>query len=193
MRSFDILFSLLVLIFIATWLFPIIALLIKIDSKGSVFYKQKRYGFHDEVFECLKFRTMIENEESATKTTFKNDKRITKIGKFLRKTSLDEMPQFINVLRGDMSVVGPRPHMLLIDKFYKAKIGRYSVRSLVKPGITGLAQVSGLRGDTGEMEIEMKKRILADSFYVKNWSLTLDIVIILKTILLVIKGDQKAI
>ena len=192
-RSFDILFSLLVLIFIATWLFPIIALLIKIDSKGSVFFKQKRYGFHDEVFECLKFRTMIENEESATKTTSQNDSRITKIGRFLRKTSLDEMPQFINVLRGDMSVVGPRPHMLLIDEFYKAKIGRYSVRSLVKPGITGLAQVSGLRGDTGEMEIEMKKRILADSFYVKNWSLTLDIVIILKTILLVIKGDQKAI
>lgn len=192
-RSFDILFSLLVLIFIATWLFPIIALLIKLDSKGSVFFKQKRYGFHDEVFECIKFRTMIENEESATKTTSQNDSRITKIGRFLRKTSLDEMPQFINVLRGDMSVVGPRPHMLLIDEFYKAKIGRYSVRSLVKPGITGLAQVSGLRGDTGEMEIEMKKRILADSFYVKNWSLTLDIVIILKTILLVIKGDQKAI
>ena len=192
-RSFDILFSLLVLIFIATWLFPIIALLIKLDSKGSVFFKQKRYGFHDEVFECLKFRTMIENEESTTKTTSQNDSRITKIGRFLRKTSLDEMPQFINVLRGDMSVVGPRPHMLLIDEFYKAKIGRYSVRSLVKPGITGLAQVSGLRGDTGEMEIEMKKRILADSFYVKNWSLTLDIVIILKTILLVIKGDQKAI
>ena len=192
-RSFDILFSLLVLIFIATWLFPILALLIKLDSKGSVFFKQKRYGFHDEVFECLKFRTMIENEESTTKTTSQNDSRITKIGRFLRKTSLDEMPQFINVLRGDMSVVGPRPHMLLIDEFYKTKIGRYSVRSLVKPGITGLAQVSGLRGDTGEMEIEMKKRILADSFYVKNWSLTLDIVIILKTILLVIKGDQKAI
>jgi len=192
-RSFDILFSLLVLIFIATWLFPIIALLIKSDSKGSVFFKQKRYGFHDEIFECFKFRTMVNNDESTTKTTSQNDKRITKIGKFLRKTSLDEMPQFINVLRGDMSVVGPRPHMLLIDDFYKAKIGRYAVRSLVKPGITGLAQVSGLRGDTGEMEIEMKKRILADSFYVKNWSLTLDIVIILKTILLVIKGDQKAI
>lgn len=192
-RSFDILFSLLVLIFIATWLFPIIALLIKLDSKGSVFFKQKRYGFHDEVFECLKFRTMIENEESTTKTTSQNDSRITKIGRFLRKTSLDEMPQFINVLRGDMSVVGPRPHMLLIDEFYKAKIGRYSVRSLVKPGITGLAQVSGLRGDTGEMEVEMKKRIIADSFYVKNWSIILDAVIILKTILLVIKGDQKAI
>ena len=192
-RSFDILFSLLVLIFIATWLFPIIALLIKLDSKGSVFFKQKRYGFHDEIFECFKFRTMVNNDESTTKTTSQNYKRITKIGKFLRKTSLDEMPQFINVLRGDMSVVGPRPHMLLIDDFYKAKIGRYSVRSLVTRGVTGRAQVSGLRGDTGEMEVEMKKRIIADSFYVKNWSIILDAVIILKTILLVIKGDQKAI
>ncbi|WDT68450.1 exopolysaccharide biosynthesis polyprenyl glycosylphosphotransferase [Cloacibacterium sp. TD35] len=192
-RIFDFTFSLLVLIFIASWLFPIIALLIKLDSKGSVFFVQKRYGFHDEVFECIKFRTMVENNESTTKTTSQNDSRITKIGRFLRKTSLDEMPQFINVLKGDMSVVGPRPHMLLIDEFYKAKIGRYSVRSLVQPGITGLAQVSGLRGDTGDMEIEMKKRVIADSFYVKNWSLTLDIVIILKTILLVIKGDQKAI
>lgn len=192
-RIFDFTFSLLVLIFIVSWLFPIIALLIKLDSKGSVFFIQKRYGFHDEVFECIKFRTMVENNESTTKTTSQNDSRITKIGRFLRKTSLDEMPQFINVLKGDMSVVGPRPHMLLIDEFYKAKIGRYSVRSLVQPGITGLAQVSGLRGDTGDMEIEMKKRVIADSFYVKNWSLTLDIVIILKTILLVIKGDQKAI
>lgn len=135
---------------------------------------------------------MVENEESSTKTTSENDIRITKIGKFLRKTSLDEMPQFINVLLGEMSVVGPRPHMLLIDDYYKERIGRYAVRSMVKPGITGLAQVSGLRGDNGDMDIEMRKRILADSFYVKNWSLTLDIVIVLKTIFLVIKGDKNA-
>lgn len=191
-RSFDIVFSIIILIFIGVWLFPIIALLIKLDSKGNVFFIQRRYGFHDEVFQCIKFRTMIENKESSTKTTSENDSRITKIGKFLRKTSLDEMPQFINVLKGEMSVVGPRPHMILIDDYYKEKIGRYVIRSLVKPGITGLAQVSGLRGDTGEMEIEMKKRILADSFYVKNWSLTLDLVIILKTIVLVVKGDKKA-
>ena len=192
-RAFDVLFSLLTLIFIGTWLFPIIAILIKLDSKGSVFFIQKRYGFHDEVFNCIKFRTMVENKDCSTKTTSENDVRITKIGKFLRKTSLDEMPQFFNVLLGQMSVVGPRPHMLLIDDYYKEKIGRYAVRSLVKPGITGLAQVSGLRGDTGDMDVQMKKRILADSFYVKNWSLTLDLIIISKTIFLIIKGDKKAI
>lgn len=192
-RTFDILFSLFILIFIGTWLFPIISILIKLDSKGDVFFTQKRYGFHDEVFNCFKFRTMVENKDSSTKTTSENDARITKIGKFLRKTSLDEMPQFINVFLGHMSVVGPRPHMLLVDNYYKERIGRYVVRSLVKPGITGLAQVSGLRGDTGDMDVQMRKRILADSFYVKNWSLTLDLIIILKTIFLIIKGDKKAI
>ena len=191
-RTFDIIFAILILGLICTWLFPLIALLIKLDSKGSVFFLQRRYGFHDEVFQCIKFRTMYENDGSTTKTTAENDKRVTKIGRFLRKTSLDEMPQFLNVLRGEMSVVGPRPHMLLVDDFYKLKIGRYSVRSLVKPGITGLAQVNGLRGDTGDMEIKMKKRILADAFYVKNWSISLDLVIIFKTIFLVIGGDKNA-
>ncbi len=191
-RTFDILFSALVLIFICSWLFPIIAILIRRDSKGPIFFVQKRYGFHDEVFKVIKFRTMKINGMSSTKTTDENDERITKIGKFLRKTSLDELPQFINVLKGDMSVVGPRPHMLLVDDYYKMKIGRYSIRSLVKPGVTGLAQVSGLRGDVGNMDIEMKKRILTDSFYVKNWSLSLDFVIILKTVFLVIMGDKNA-
>lgn len=102
------------------------------------------------------------------------------------------MPQFINVLKGEMSIVGPRPHMLAVDNYYKPKIGRYSLRSLVNPGITGLAQVNGLRGDAGNVEIEMNKRILADAFYIRNWSFTLDIVIILKTILLVIIGDKNA-
>lgn len=191
-RFFDIIFSLVILIFVCSWLFPIIAILIKLDSKGTVFFKQKRFGYHDQVFECIKFRTMYENQESSTKTTQVNDVRITKFGKFLRRSSLDEMPQFINVLLGQMSVVGPRPHMLLVDSYYKAKIGRYTVRSLVKPGITGLAQVSGLRGDAGDMSIEMKKRILADIFYVKNWSLVLDLVIIFKTTFLFIMGDKKA-
>lgn len=191
-RVFDIVFSLLILIFVCSWLFPIIALLIKLDSKGTVFFQQERFGYHDEVFNCIKFRTMYENGESATKTTQINDVRITKLGKFLRRSSLDEMPQFINVLFGQMSVVGPRPHMLLVDSYYKAKIGRYTVRSLVKPGITGLAQVSGLRGDMGDMSIEMKKRILADIFYVKNWSLVLDLVIIFKTTFLFVMGDKKA-
>jgi len=135
---------------------------------------------------------MVVNDESTTRTTSENDARITGIGKFLRKTSLDEMPQFINVLRGEMSIVGPRPHMLAVDNYYKPKIGRYSLRSTVNPGITGLAQVNGLRGDSGDVEVEMKKRILADAFYVRNWSFILDLIIILKTILLVLGGDKNA-
>ena len=191
-RVFDIVFSVLVLVFICSWLFPLIAIIIKITSKGPVFFLQKRYGFHEEVFNCIKFRTMIVNDESATKTTSENDSRITRFGKFLRKTSLDEMPQFINVLKGEMSIVGPRPHMLAVDNYYKPKIGRYSLRSMVNPGITGLAQVNGLRGDSGNVEVEMNKRILADAFYVRNWSFVLDLVIILKTIFLVISGDKNA-
>ncbi|KUJ57454.1 exopolysaccharide biosynthesis polyprenyl glycosylphosphotransferase [Chryseobacterium aquaticum] len=191
-RIFDVVFSILVLVLICSWLFPLIALLIKNSSKGSVFFVQKRYGFHEEVFNCIKFRTMIINEDSAIKTTEENDSRITRIGKFLRRTSLDEMPQFINVLKGEMSVVGPRPHMLAVDNFYKPKIGRYTLRSLANPGITGLAQVSGFRGDSGNVEVEMNKRILADAYYIRNWSFVLDIVIILKTIVLVIGGDKNA-
>ena len=191
-RCFDIVFSVVVLFGICSWLFPIIAILIKLDSKGSIFFKQKRYGFHEEIFECWKFRTMVNNADSTTKTTEVGDKRITKLGKFLRKSSIDELPQFINVFKGEMSVIGPRPHMLLVDEFYKPKISRYSIRSLVKPGITGLAQVNGLRGDDGDMNIQMKKRALADAFYVKNWSFSLDFVIILKTIYLVIVGDKNA-
>lgn len=191
-RTFDIVFSTLVLVLICSWLFPIISILIKRNSKGPVFFVQKRYGFHEEVFNCIKFRTMIVNDESTTKTTSDNDSRITKIGKFLRKTSLDEMPQFINVLKGEMSIVGPRPHMLAVDNYYKPKIGRYTLRSLANPGITGLAQVSGFRGDSGNVEVEMNKRILADAFYVRNWSFVLDMVIILKTIILVVGGDKNA-
>ncbi|WP_297982832.1 exopolysaccharide biosynthesis polyprenyl glycosylphosphotransferase [uncultured Chryseobacterium sp.] len=191
-RVFDILFSAFILLTIGIWLIPLVSILIVLNSKGPVFFRQKRYGFHDEVFTCWKFRTMYFEPYPSTKTTEINDQRITSVGKFLRKTSIDEFPQFFNVLLGDMSVVGPRPHMLLVDEFYKPKIGRYSVRSLVKPGITGLAQVNGLRGDHGDMGIEMKKRVLADSFYVKNWSFSLDIIIILKTVLLVLAGDKNA-
>jgi putative colanic acid biosynthesis UDP-glucose lipid carrier transferase len=186
-------FSIFILLAIGIWLFPIIAILIKFSSKGPVFFTQKRYGYHDEVFLCIKFRTMVVNDESSTKTTLQNDGRITRFGRFLRKSSLDELPQFINVLLGDMSVVGPRPHMLLVDDYYKPIIGRYSVRSLVKPGITGLAQVSGYRGDKEvDMEIEMQKRIMADAYYVKNWNMVLDGILILKTIFLMVFGDKNA-
>lgn len=191
-RTFDIIFSVIVLAGICSWLFPIIAILIRLSSKGPVFFIQERYGFHEEVFRCIKFRTMVVNDESFTKTTSENDSRITRIGKILRKTSLDEMPQFLNVLKGEMSIVGPRPHMLAVDDYYKPKIGRYSLRSMVNPGITGLAQVNGLRGDAGDVEVEMNKRVLADAFYVRNWSFVLDVVIILKTTLLVITGDKNA-
>jgi len=191
-RTFDILFSLIILAGICSWLFPIIAIIIKTTSKGPVFFVQRRYGFHEEVFNCLKFRTMVVNDDSTTKTTSENDSRITRFGKFLRKTSFDEMPQFLNVLKGEMSIVGPRPHMLAVDDYYKPKIGRYSLRSMASPGITGLAQVNGLRGDSGDQEVEMKKRALADAYYVRNWSFVLDLVIILKTIILLITGDKKA-
>jgi len=191
-RIFDILFSVIILAGICSWLFPIISVLIKITSKGPVFFVQRRYGFHEEVFNCLKFRTMVVNDDSSIKVTAENDSRITKFGKFLRKTSLDEMPQFLNVLKGEMSIVGPRPHMLAVDDYYKPKIGRYSLRSTISPGITGLAQINGLRGDSGDREVEMKKRALADVYYVRNWSFVLDLVIILKTILLIITGDKNA-
>lgn len=191
-RAFDIIFSLFFLVFIATWLFPLIALLIKLDGAGPVFFSQKRYGLQDQEFNCLKFRTMVNNPESTVKTTQKNDRRITKIGHFLRKSSLDETPQFLNVLMGDMSVVGPRPHMVAVDDHYKTFIERYSLRFLVRPGITGLAQISGLRGENGDMNVQMQKRILADAFYVKNWSLSLDVIIIIKTLYILIKGDKKA-
>lgn len=191
-RIFDIIFSVFVLVFIASWLFPLIAIGIKLTSKGPIFFRQKRYGFHEQIFYCVKFRTMKLNEESASKTTCVNDSRITSFGKFLRKTSLDEMPQFFNVLLGEMSVVGPRPHMLMVDDHYKQKIDRYNLRSSVYPGITGLAQVNGLRGDFGDVDVEMNKRILADSYYVRNWTFLLDIIIIFKTIFLVIIGDKNA-
>lgn len=191
-RIFDIVFSLSFLLFIGIWLFPIIAIFIKIDSRGKVFFSQQRYGKNRKIFNCLKFRTMVENVDSSTKTTQPNDPRITPLGKFLRKTSLDETPQFINVLMGEMSIVGPRPHMLIVDDYYENIIERYTTRSKIKPGITGLAQINGLRGEHHNMSIEMQKRLLSDTFYIRNWTLGLDFIIILKTIALLLKGDKRA-
>lgn len=191
-RAFDVVFSLLFLLLIGLWLFPLIALLIRMDSPGPVFFRQKRYGFREEIFECIKFRTMVPNAQAMKHTTAPDDPRITAVGQFLRRTSLDELPQFINVLKGEMSIVGPRPHMLAVDDYYRAKIRSYGFRSGVFPGITGLAQVNGLRGDAGDMRIGMKKRFLADSFYIKNWSFVMDFVIIGKTIWLIFTGDKKA-
>ncbi|MDC0955695.1 exopolysaccharide biosynthesis polyprenyl glycosylphosphotransferase [bacterium] len=190
-RLIDIIISLVVIVFVLSWLTPIIALFIKKESDGPVFFKQTRNGINYEEFSCLKFRSMIVNENAHKLQATKGDTRVTKIGAFLRKTSLDEMPQFINVLLGDMSVVGPRPHMIKEnDKYYKT-VDKYMLRHVIKPGITGLAQVSGYRGEV-EKESDIVNRIKFDIYYLENWSILLDVKIILRTILNSIKGEDKA-
>jgi len=189
-RAFDIVFSLLVIILLLTWLIPLLAILIKLESKGPVFFKQGRPGLDEEEFFCYKFRSMQLNgftEQEASK----NDPRVTKMGKFMRKTSMDELPQFFNVLMGDMSVVGPRPHLWSQNKAYASKIKKYMVRHYVKPGITGLAQVKGFRGEI-ETEEDMINRIKLDVFYIENWSLIMDLKIILQTVINIFKGEDKA-
>lgn len=190
-RLIDIIISLAVIVFVLSWLTPIIALFIKKESDGPVFFKQTRNGINYEEFSCLKFRSMIVNDNAHKLQATKGDTRVTKIGAFLRKTSLDEMPQFINVLLGDMSVVGPRPHMIKEnDKYYKT-VDKYMLRHVIKPGITGLAQVSGYRGEV-EKESDIVNRIKFDIYYLENWSILLDVKIILRTILNSIKGEDKA-
>lgn len=189
---FDVIFSFLVCFFILSWLFPIIAILIKLDSKGDIIFKQKRRGLSGKEFDCYKFRTMRNDGTNSIKSTVVNDSRITRIGKFLRKSSLDELPQFFNVLKGDMSIVGPRPHMLSQDTYYSEIIQKYNLRNYVKPGITGLSQVKGFRGAIS-IDKDMEDRIRTDIFYVRNWSLIFDIQIIYQTIVLIFKGDENAI
>ena len=190
-RTFDIIFSSFVIIFILSWLYPLIALLIKLSSRGPVLFKQERSGLNNEIFLCYKFRSMRLSNDSDIKQASKGDSRITRIGKFLRKSSIDEFPQFINVLAGDMSIVGPRPHMLLHTEEYSSLINKYMVRQLVKPGITGIAQVRGYRGETKEIE-DMEGRVSLDVWYIENWSLPLDINVVFLTIWNVFKGDEKA-
>ena len=190
-RIFDILFSTLVIVFVLSWLYPLIAILIKLSSKGPVLFKQARSGVGNMEFLCYKFRSMTQSNEANTKQASKGDVRITKIGAFLRKSSLDEFPQFLNVFMGDMSIVGPRPHMLLHTEEYSALINKYMVRQLVKPGITGAAQVKGFRGETKELE-DMEGRIRLDVWYIENWSLSVDINIIFHTVWNVFKGDENA-
>jgi Undecaprenyl-phosphate glucose phosphotransferase len=190
-RAFDVVFSFLVIVLLLSWLYPLIALLIKISSKGPILFKQVRSGLNNEEFMCFKFRSMAQNEDANDLQATKGDARITKIGSFLRKSSLDEMPQLINVFMGDMSVVGPRPHMLKHTEEYSALIGKYMVRQLVKPGITGAAQVKGYRGETKELK-DMEGRVRADVWYIENWTLALDINLVALTVWNVIKGDEKA-
>jgi putative colanic acid biosynthesis UDP-glucose lipid carrier transferase len=193
-RSFDILFSLLFLVLIFSWLAPIIALLIKLNSRGPIFFKQDRWGLNNEKIVCYKFRTMrhVNAEiESEFKQAGKNDERVTSLGRFLRKTSLDELPQFLNVFKGDMSVVGPRPHPIPLSMESKDIVQNYMMRHLVKPGITGWAQVNGSRGEVQTPE-EMRRRVAFDLWYIENWSFLLDCQIIFQTIINLLKGDEKA-
>ena len=189
-RIFDLVFSLFIIVFVLSWLVPVIAILIKLESKGPVFFKQGRPGLDEKEFFCYKFRSMQMNE-TTEESVVKNDPRITRIGTFLRKTSLDEMPQFFNVFFGEMSIVGPRPHLWSHNNEYQTKIKKYNFRLHIKPGITGLAQVKGFRGEI-QSDDDMVNRIKYDLFYIENWSLFLDIKIIVLTIINVIKGQEKA-
>lgn len=189
-RLFDIVFSLIIIFGLLSWLVPLLAVLIRLESRGSIFFKQGRPGIDEKEFFCYKFRSMQINK-TTEKEASKNDPRVTKIGKFMRKTSIDEMPQFLNVLLGDMSVVGPRPHLWSQNKVYGNKIKKYMVRHYVKPGITGLAQVRGFRGEI-ETDEDMINRIKYDVFYIENWSLILDLKIIVQTVVNIFQGEDKA-
>lgn len=189
-RMFDVVFSLMVILTVFPFIVPLIALAIRLDSKGPIIFKQLRPGKKNKLFECYKFRTMTVNKNTEYQAT-KHDPRVTRVGKFLRKTNLDELPQFVNVLLGNMSVVGPRPNMVSQLEEYSRKIDRYKVRHFVTPGITGYAQVNGYRGETREPGL-MEKRVEYDVMYLENWSLSLDIKIIFLTVWNMVKGEKKA-
>lgn len=190
-RAFDLLFSTVVLVTIYPILYLVLGLLIKLSSPGPVLFKQKRTGLYGRDFECFKFRTMRVNAEADTLQAVKDDPRKTRIGDFLRKSNLDEFPQFVNVFLGDMSVVGPRPHMLKHTEQYSALIDKYMVRHLVKPGVTGWAQVTGYRGETKTLE-QMEGRVKRDVWYIENWTFFLDLKIIVVTVLNMFKGEKNA-
>lgn len=189
-RAFDILFSSIVILCILSWLTPIIGLLILLESRGSIFFIQGRPGLDEREFFCYKFRSMYKNLNTEQEAS-RNDPRVTRMGRFMRKTSIDELPQFFNVFLGDMSVVGPRPHLWSQNKAYATKIKKYMVRLYVKPGITGLAQVKGFRGEI-ETDEDMINRIKYDVFYIENWSFVMDIKIIFQTVINIFKGEEKA-
>jgi len=190
-RIFDIFFSLFVCVFVLSWLWPILWFFVKFESKGPLLFKQGREGIKGKEFTCYKFRSMTLNKDADKVHATKNDARVTKVGAFIRKTSMDELPQFINVLFGDMSVVGPRPHLESLSLEYQKDVDDYLKRHIVKPGITGLAQVSGYRGEI-KKAADIKNRVRLDIFYIENWSFFLDIKIIIKTVLNLFKGEEKA-
>lgn len=190
-RVFDLVFSSIIIVGLLSWLTPIMAIIIKWESKGPVFFVQKRNGLNYKEFNCYKFRSMELNDNADLDLASKNDVRITKVGKFIRKTSIDELPQFFNVFFGEMSVVGPRPHMVSVANLYALKVDKFMARHFVKPGITGLAQTKGFRGEV-ETDEDIINRVKYDIFYMENWSILLDIKIIFNTIYNTLKGDEKA-
>lgn len=190
-RAFDITFSLFIIVFILSWLLPLVAIAIKIDSKGPIFFKQIRSGIDNKDFQCYKLRSMYINKDANRLLAQRGDSRITHVGAFIRKTSIDELPQFFNVLLGHMSIVGPRPHMLKLGEEYAQVADKYMVRHFIKPGITGLSQVRGYRGDTTHA-YQIRGRVRLDIFYLENWSLLLDLKIIFYTVYNVIRGDKAA-
>ncbi|WP_286912222.1 exopolysaccharide biosynthesis polyprenyl glycosylphosphotransferase [Flavobacterium sp. UBA4197] len=190
-RIFDIFFASFIILGLLSWLTPLLAIFIKMESKGPIFFKQKRNGLNYKEFNCYKFRSMRPNEIADLEQVSKNDPRITRIGRFIRKTSIDELPQFFNVLLGDMSVVGPRPHMVSHTEMYARSVDKFMVRHFIKPGITGLAQTNGYRGEV-ENNYDIINRVKYDIFYLENWSLLLDLKIIFLTVYNAVKGDEKA-
>ncbi|PKV62735.1 undecaprenyl-phosphate glucose phosphotransferase [Pontibacter ramchanderi] len=188
-RAFDIAFSSIVIVFFLSWFIPIIAILIKIDSRGPVFYGQERSGINYKTFRCWKFRSMYVNSES--QLAKRGDSRITRMGAFIRKTSLDELPQFFNVFMGHMSIVGPRPHPLFVNEEYAMVAEKYMVRHFIKPGITGLSQVRGYRGDTSS-DYQIRGRVKLDIFYLENWSFFLDLKIVFYTVYNMLRGEDNA-
>ena len=190
-RIFDILFSSFVILFILSWLIPILFILNRLESKGPVIFKQLRHGYNKRTFWCYKFRSMKVNKDANKHMCTRNDLRVTKVGRFIRRTSIDELPQFINVLLGDMSVIGPRPHMELHTTQYQENVDKYLVRHFVKPGITGLAQVKGYRGEiTRKSDIINRTRM--DILYLERWSFLLDLKIIYLTVYNCFLGEEKA-
>lgn len=192
-RGFDIVFSLFIIVFILSWLIPLLYVLIKLESRGPLIYRHRRNGINYKEFVCYKFRSMRDENFSDLVQVKKDDPRVTRIGRFIRRTSIDELPQFFNVFFGDMSVVGPRPHMISYTKDYGKRIDKYNFvfRHSVKPGITGMAQIKGYRGEV-ENDEDIVNRIKYDIFYIENWSLLLDSKIILDTVANLIKGQEKA-
>lgn len=189
-RVFDVLFSLIVIIFVLSWVTPIVFIITELTMPGPLFFRQKRTGLENKEFWCLKFRSMRVNDQSDTLQATRHDPRTTRWGAIMRHLDIDELPQFINVLMGDMSVVGPRPHMLLHTEEYSQLIPKYMVRHFAKPGITGWAQVTGSRGETSELW-QMEKRVKKDIWYIEHWSMWLDMMIIGLTVWNVIARKDK--